>query len=290
MHTKTTARAVVAIMSLVLFTACGTTKTTSDGDTIVRWPNFINDWAVDFGLNTSERQQLINTIDSVYQFLEDSTASMTDYCATICRMKDGISEALIHDENVGFRCMMRATAQNFWGYSMKDKRFFECDCSGEILSSVITWHTNTTDSADFMSFVLIPASWEAPAHFAELCLFKFDDRDYYMAGLNICNYDDKGLDSIQIAFADSTDRIIDEFDEMNLYVDSTNINTGEKILFLPFEDVVYDLLYSDKIIVTHYDGFGEVISIWGISGAAFEAQVIDCPRMVAGLKQLGLKQ
>ncbi len=283
-------RLAIILICFFAFSACGTSEKTPDDNTPVRWPNFISDWAVDFGLNTSERLQLINTIDSVYQFLEDSTASMTDYCATICRMKDGINEALIHDEDVGFRCMMRATAHNFWGYSMKDKRFFECDCSGEILSSVVTWHTNTTDSADFMSFVLIPVSWEAPAHFAELCMLKFDDRNYYMAGLNICNYDDMALDSILISFADSTDRIIDEFDEMDLYVDSTNINTGEKILFLPFEDVVYDLLHSDKIIVTHYDGSGEVISIWGIPGAAFEAQVIDCPRMVAGLKQLGLKQ
>lgn len=280
----------MAIMSLVLFTACGSTKTTSEDTTPVRWPNFIRDWAVDFGLNTSERLQLISTIDSVYQFLEDSTASIADYCGTICRMNDGINEALIRDEDVGFRCMMRATAQNFWGYSMKDKRFFECNCSGEILSSVVTWHTSSTDSADFMSFVLVPVSWEAPAHFAELCLVKFDDTEHYLACLNICNYDDMALDSILLSFADSTDRIIEEFDEGDLYVDSTNIKNGEKILILPFEDVVYDLMHSDKLIVNHYDGSDEVISIWGIPGAAFEAQVIDCPRLVAGIKQLGLKQ
>lgn len=72
-------RIALLILCDILFSACGTSQKVSDDNTPVRWPDFISDWAVDFGLNTSERLQLINTIDSVYQFLEDSTASMTDY-------------------------------------------------------------------------------------------------------------------------------------------------------------------------------------------------------------------
>lgn len=199
-------------------------------------------------------------------------------------MKDGIHEAIVHDEELEFRCMMRATAHNFWGYSLKDRRFFECGCSGDVFGDVVSWHTLTTDSADFMSFVLIPVSWEAPAYYAELCIFKFDDMVYAMAGLNVFNNENNVLNKIQVQFLDSTNNIINEFNEDELYVNSTSIDSGVKILFLPFEEVITALLQSQQMIVNYQDAYNETKTIWGVPHAAFLEQIEDCPRLMMALK------
>ena len=245
----------------------------------------MRDWAADYELNYGARLELINVIDTVYQFLEDSTASMSDYCEYICRMKDGINEAIVHDEELEFRCMMRATAQNYWGYALKDRRFFECGCSGEVLGSIILWHTITTDSADFMSFISIPVSWQAPSYYAELCFIKYDDIEYPMAGLTVVNNKDKVMDKIQLQFCDSTNRVTSKFDEDELYVDSTGIIVGLKILFLPYEETITAMLNSQQMIVTFFDASGEKREIWGFPHAAFMEQLGDCPRLQSAINE-----
>lgn len=281
----TVRKIVLIVLCAILLSACRTTQNTPQDNIVVRWPDFLRDWAADYELNYGTRLDLINIIDTVYQFLEDSTASMDDYCNYICRMKEGINETIVHDEELKFRCMMRATAMNFWSYALKDRRFFECSCSGEVLGSITLWHTITTDSADFMSFISIPVSWQASSYYAELGFIKHDDIEYPMAGVTVVNNEDKVMDKIQIQFCDSTNRITSKFNEDELYVDSTGIIVGLKILFLPYEEVVTAMLNSQQMIVTFFDASGEKREIWGVPHAAFLKQVGDCPRLQAEIKE-----
>ncbi len=276
---------IVLSLCTILLSACRTTQNTPQDNDVVRWPDFLRDWAADYELNYGIRLDLINIIDTVYQFLEDSTASMDDYCGSICRMKDGINEALVHDEEREFRCMMRATAQNFWGYALKDKRFFECGCSGKVIESFTVWYTLVADTADFMSFVFIPVSWRAPAYYAELVLIKFDNTEEPLAGLNVVNKEDFVMDRIQLQFCDSAEIVTAEFNEDELLVDSTNVNSGRKIILLPFEEVMKDLLNSKEMILTFYNALGDKIEIFGLPHASFTKQVGDCPRLQSVMKK-----
>ncbi len=275
---------IVLSLCTILLSACRATQNTPQDNDVVRWPDFLRDWAADYELNYGIRLDLINIIDSVYQFLEDSTTSMEDYCESICRMKDGIKEAIVHDEELEFRCMMRATALNYWGYALKDKRFFECGCSGKVMESFTLWHTKVTDTADFMSFVFIPVSWQAPAYNAELGLIKFDDMEEPLAGLDIVNKDDFVIDRIQLQFCDSAGKVTVEYNEGELLVDTTNVKSGHKIILLPFDEIVADVLHSQETILTFYNALGNKIEIFGFPHASFAKQIGDCPRLKSAVK------
>ncbi len=285
MTNKGVRRIVLITLCAVALSACKATQDTTQDNNTVRWPDFLRDWAADYKLNSSARLDLINIIDTVYQFLENSTASMEDYCESICRMKDGIKKAIVHDEELEFRCMMRATALNYWGYALKDKRFFECGCSGKVIESFTVWYTLVTDTADFMSFVFIPVSWLAPAYYAELVLIKFDNTEEPLVGLNVVNKEDFVMDRIQLQFCDSAEIVTAEFNEDELLVDSTNVNSGRKIILLPFEEVMKDLLNSKEMILTFYNALGDKIEIFGLPHASFTKQVGDCPRLQSVMKK-----
>ena len=284
MTNKGLRRIVLIALCAVALSVCKATQDTTQDNNTVRWPNFLRDWAADYKLNFGTRLDLINIIDSVYQFLEDSTTSMEDYCEFICRMKDGIKEAIVHDEELEFRCMMRATALNYWGYALKDKRFFECGCSGKVIESFTVWHTLVTDTADFMSFIFIPVSWLAPAYNAELGLIKFDYMEEPLAGLDIVNKDDFVIDRIQLQFCDSAGIVIAEYNEGELLVDTTNVKSGHKIILLPFDEVVADMLHSQEMILTFYNALGNKIEIFGFPHASFAKQIGDCPRLKSAVK------
>lgn len=288
MTNKGVRRIVLIALCAVALSACKATQDTTQDNNTVRWPNFLRDWAADYKLNFGTRLDLINIIDSVYQFIEDSTTSMEDYCESICRMKDGIKEAIVHDEELEFRCMMRATALNYWGYALKDKRFFECGCSGKVIESFTAWHTLVTDTADFMSFIFIPVSWLAPAYYAELVLIKLDNAEEPLAGLNVVNKEDFVMDRIQLQFCDSAEIVTVEFNENELLVDSTDVNSGRKIILLPFEEVMKDLLNSKEMILTFYNALGDKIEIFGLPHASFTKQVGDCPRLQSVMKKQSL--
>ena len=111
-----------AILALCFFalSSCTAPQKTAEETKQVRWPDFLREWAADYEINDSQRLSLINLIDSVYCFLEDSTQSVEAHSNQVCRMIDRMADVIANDSAFEFTLMMRATADNFWAQSPRD--------------------------------------------------------------------------------------------------------------------------------------------------------------------------
>lgn len=191
-----------AILALGLFvlSACTTHKKASEETGTVRWPDFLRDWAADYEINDSQRLSLINLIDSVYYFLEDSTQSVEAHSDQVCRMLDRMAEVIANDSAFEFTLMMRATADNFMAQTPRDERILQCDCSSESISRLMDWQTIYTPDIELMCYTIIPTYWQTPWHFANMILTmeKYDEEP--LASFVITNYENFQMDSVQIAF------------------------------------------------------------------------------------------
>ncbi len=269
-------------LAALLLSACGSTK--SEDESNVRWPDFLRDWAADYEINDEQRLSLMDLVDSVYCFFEDSTLSADDYSDQICRMLARIAGVIANDSVFEFTLMMRATAANFWGYAVKDNRFFQCDCSGESLGRIVEWQTVSTDDVELMCYTIMPISWRTPWHFANVLLtIGKDDKEPY-ASLVVTNYEDYHMDSIRVAFIDKHNIILDILYEEDVWVDSTNAKDGIKTLLIPYDYLMQALSHCMSVVVT-YQTPQELFTMRGVPAAGFDVQINDCPRLKSALEK-----
>lgn len=268
-------------IALVSLTACSSKNDSNNEE--IRWPDFLRDWAAAHEINDTQRLSLIDLIDSVYRCIEDTTLSIEPYSDKICNMVDRISEVIINDSSFEFTLMMRATAANFWGYSLKDRRFFDCECSGLILNAYTMWQVISTSEIEFMAYTIIPVSWQAPAHFANIAFVINEEEEEPMSAITITNYDDYLMDSIRVAFIDENGIILNVLDEEDVWVDSTNAKDGIKTLLIPYDELMQALSYC-KTMAVSYQTTNGLFAMRGYPGAKFNEYINDCPRLKSALK------
>lgn len=278
-------RVSLIVLGIITLAACGTSHKATEDNDVVRWPDFLRDWAADYEINDPQRLSLIDLVDSVYCFFEDSTLSAEDYSERVCRMMERMAEVIENDSVFEFTLMMRATAANFWGYAMKDDRFFLLDCCGEALGRVVEWQTVTSEDVESMCLTIIPVSWQAPFHFTIIILaIEKEDKNPF-ALFKIYNYEDNLMDSIRIAFLDSTYNVLDILHEEELYVDSTYAENGLKTIVLPYVYLMQGLSHSFYVDVAYKTTEGW-LTMRGVPRIGFEVQIEDCPRLKAALDEV----
>ena len=276
---------IALVLCAIALSACTTTKKISDGTGETRWPDFLRSWAAGYEINDSQRLSLINLIDSVYYFLEDSTQSVEAHSNQVCRMVDQIADVIANDSVFEFTLMMRATASNFWSQASKDDRIYQCNCSGESISRFVEWQTVSFTDVELMCFTVIPRSWEAPWHFANIILTIGKDDEEPLSSFVITNYEDFQMDSIQITFYDSVHTVLDVVYENEVYVDSTNAARGVKTLLMPYKYLMQMLSQSLFVDVSYKTKEGWY-SMPGGPGASFKVQIEDCPRLNEALDKI----
>ena len=269
--------AIICVVS-VAFSACTSPQKTAEGTKEVRWPNFLRDWAADYEINDSQRLSLIDLIDSVYCFLEDSTQSVEVHSNQVCRMIDRMADVIANDSAFEFTLMMRATADNFWSQTPRDERILQCDCSSESISRLMDWQTVYSTDVELMCYTIIPTSWQAPWHFANVILTIGKDDEEPFASFVITNYENIQMDSVQITFYDSTYTVMDVVYEDEVYVDSSNAAGGVKTLLMPYNYLIQMLSYSMALDVTYKTPEGWY-SMRGFPQMKFKKNLNDCPRL-----------
>lgn len=276
-----------AILALGLFvlSACTTHKKASEETGTVRWPDFLRDWAADYEINDSQRLSLINLIDSVYYFLEDSTQSVEAHSDQVCRMLDRMAEVIANDSAFEFTLMMRATADNFMAQTPRDERILQCDCSSESISRLMDWQTIYTPDIELMCYTIIPTYWQTPWHFANMILTmeKYDEEP--LASFVITNYENFQMDSVQIAFYDSTYTLVDVVYENEIYADSSNAAGGVKTLLMPYKYLIRMLSHSASVSVAYKTTEGWY-SMRGFPQRNFKKNLNDCPRLKKASDQI----
>lgn len=269
----------------VVFSACGTSHKATKDNVDIRWPDFLREWAASNEINDPQRLSIIDLVDSVYCFFEDSNLPVDKYSEQVCRMMDRMADVITNDSVFEFSLMMRATAANFMGYAVNDARFFQCDCSGESMGRLVEWQTVNTEDVELMCYTIIPASWQAPTHFANIILVIGKDDDEPYASFVITNYEDYLMDSIRIAFLDSTYNVLDVLFEEELFVDSTNAEGGVKTMLIPYRYLMQGLSNTFFVDVAYKttDGW---FAMRGVPRAGFDVQIEDCPRLKAALDEV----
>ena len=212
----------IILLCIAAFSACTTSQKTDEENQQVRWPDFLRDWAADYEINDSQRLSLINLIDSVYYFLEDSTQSVEAHSDQVCRMLDRMADVIANDSAFEFTLMMRATADNFWAQSPRDERILQCDCSSESISRLMDWQTVYSTDVELMCYTITPDPWQTPWHFANMILTTDKDGEDPLSSFVITNFQDYKMDSVQIAFHDSTSTLVDVLYEDEVFVDSSS--------------------------------------------------------------------
>lgn len=270
----------IAILALCIIdlSACSTSEKVAQETGEVRWPDFLRDWAADYEINDSQRLSLINLIDSVYYFLEDSTQSVEAHSNQVCRMLDQMADVIAYDSVFEFTLMMRATASNFWWQASKDDRIYQYDCSGESITRFVEWQTINSTDVELMCYTIIPTSWQAPWHFANIILTIGKDAEEPLACFVITNYENFRMDSVQITFYDSTFTLMDVVQEDEVYVDSTNAAGGVKTLLMPYKYLT-NILSQSLFMCVSYKTTDGWYSMKGGPGASFKEQIEDCPRL-----------
>lgn len=276
--------AITCVVSVV-FSACTTTKKATEETEAVRWPDFLRGWAAEYEINDSQRLSLINLIDSVYYFFEDSTQAVEAHSGQVCRMVDQIADVIANDSVFEFTLMMRATMSNFLWYASHDDRFYQCDCSGESVSRLMAWQTVYSTDVELMCYTIIPTSWQAPWHFANIILTAGKDGAEPLSSFVITNYEDFQMDSIQITFYDSIHTVLEVVYENEVYVDSTYAAGGVKTLLMPYKYLMQMLSQSLFVDVSYKTKEGWY-SMPGGPGASFKEQIEDCPRLNEALDKI----
>lgn len=268
----------IILLCLFVLSACTTHKKASEETGAVRWPDFLRDWAADYEINDSQRLSLINLIDSVYYFLEDSTQSVEAHSDQVCRMLDQMADVIANDSVFEFTLMMRATADNFMAQTPWDERILQCDCSSESISRLMDWQTIYTPDIELMCYTIIPTSWQTPWHFANMILTMEKDDEEPLASFVITNYENFQMDSVQIAFYDSTYTLVDVVYENEIYADSSSAAGGVKTLLMPYKYLIRMLSHSASVSVAYKTTEGWY-SMRGFPQRNFKKNLNDCPRL-----------
>ena len=268
----------IILLCIAAFSACTTHKKAAEETQQVRWPDFLRSWAADYEINDSQRLSLINLIDSVYYFLEDSTQSVEAHSDQVCRMLDRMAEVIANDSAIEFTLMMRATADNFWAQSPRDERILQCDCSSESISRLMDWQTVYSTDVELMYYTITPDPWQTPWHFANMILTIDKDGEDPLASFVITNFQDYKMDSVQIAFYDSTNTVVDVLYEDEVFVDSSSAAGGVKTLLMPYKYLIRMLSHSTDVIVSYKTTEGWY-SMRGFPQKNFKKNLNNFPRL-----------
>ncbi len=270
---------------VVTLVACGTSKKVAEDNGVVRWPDFLREWAADYEINTPQRMAVIDQIDTLYQLVEDSTKNTDLLCEKLCSMQNTISDAIVHDSSLVFPLMMRATARNFYGRIANNPWLLEMGCGCNVLDYLVAdavWYTSSRENLDIMYTTFIGLSWQVPERFATLMLAKEDGSELSTAILLVYNYTDTIIDNLQITFIDPTGEVFERLTEDDTYVDSPE--KGIKRMMLP-PYLVMNALVNNGTIAISYDTPQDTPRMVGFPHIYFKDQIEDCPRLKQILNQ-----
>jgi hypothetical protein len=288
MKTKPILKVAVAMVCLLEMCACCTQKTSAQNDRVVRWPEFLREWAEDYDVVNPQRIAIIDQIDTLYRLVEDGTKDTTLLCKKLCWVQEAIDDAIVHDSSLVFPLMMRATARNFTGMLANDRpsmleAAFDCDC--DVVDFMIAdtwWYTSSRERFDIMYTTFMGQSWQAPDRFANLVLTKGDDSELTTAKLIVYNYTDAVIDSLQVTFVDSAGNVMERLMEGDTYTDTPD--AGVKRMMVP-PYLLMNALVANWTLVLSYDTPQGKMDMVGFPHIHFLKQVEDCPRLQAVLKE-----
>lgn len=270
------------MVCLLAMCACGTQKNDNQDNGVVRWPDFLREWAVGYEVVTPQRMAIIDQIDTLYRLVEDTTKDTTLLCEKLCWVQEAINNAIVYDSSLVFPLMMRATARNFAGMIANDRpsmfvAALDCGCNvADFMIADTWWHTSSREHFDIMYTTFMERSWQAPERFANLILAKEDDNEHSTAILNVYDHVDTIIGNLQISFTDSEGNIIDQLTEKDIYVYVPN--AGIKSMMLPPYWVMNALASGGTMTITYDIPNGRVEMI-GCPHIHFLEQIEACPRL-----------
>ena len=270
------------MVCLLALCACGTQKTTVQDEGVVRWPDFLREWAADYEVVNPQRQAIIDQIDTLYRLVEDSTENTTLLCEKLCWVQEAVNNAIMYDSSLVFPLMMRATARNFAGMLANDRPLmldaaFDCGCDvADFMTADTWWYTSSREHFDIMYSTFMERSWQAPERFANLVLTKGDDSELATAMLIVYNYTDAVIDSLQVIFTDSEGNVMERLTENDTYTEI--LDAGVKKMMLPPYLLMNALVANGTMTITFDTPQGRLEMI-GFPHIHFQEQVEGCPRL-----------
>lgn len=285
MSTKSAIRLVLAMLCLLVMSACGMQKKATQNDGKVRWPEFLREWAADYEIDDAQRVVIIDQIDTLYRLVEDSTSDSELLCSKLCQLQNTISDAIVQDSSLVFPLIMRATARNLYGIIYNNPWLLELDCDCELLEYLLIdskWYTSSRENFDLMYTTILGLSWQAPNRFANLVLTKEDGSDLSTAILIVYNYADTVIDNLQVSFTDSEGTIIEQLTEKDTYAEVPD--AGVKRMMLP-PYLVMNALATGGTLTISYDTPQGTLEMIGTPHVHFMEQIKGCPRLKEVLNQ-----
>lgn len=270
------------MVCLLAMCACGTQKNDSQDNGVVRWPDFLKEWAADYELLNPQRQAIIDQIDTLYRLVEDSTENTTLLCEKLCWVQEAVNNAIMYDSTLVFPLMMRATARNFAGMLVNDRpsmfvAALDCDCDvADFMIADTWWYTSSREHFDIMYTTFMERSWQAPERFANLVLTKGDDSELATAMLIVYNYTDAVIDSLQVIFTDSEGNVMERLTENDTYTEI--LDAGVKQMMLPPYLLMNALVANGTMTIT-FDTTQGRLEMVGCPHIHFQEQVEGCPRL-----------
>lgn len=252
------------------------------------WPNFLREWAADYEIDDPRRLDVINLIDTVYRLADDSTADRKLLCNKMCQLKDELVDVITHDPSRMFSLMMRATARNLSGKLIDNPWLMKMDCSCELMDYPLIetyWYTSSKEGFDIMHYNFLPRSWQAPYRFAGIALTKEDGNELTPAALLVFNWMDTTINNLQLTFKDENGAVVERFTEKDVYVDSSNVDGGAKMMLLPIDLLMRALAVKGVVSVT-YETANETVEMIGFPNLFFAEQIENCPRLKRIFKEI----
>ena len=222
--------------------------------------------------------------DSTYRIIGDSTALIAKLEQNICRMNSAIVNAIHNDTTLLFPHMMRATARNFGGtifpYNLDRLGNIECAFSLTVTTPYL-WQTLSNETGDLMTLSLCENSYSSMARNAFVVLCKNDDSDTGYYGNYAAIFLSDGIDTSIVSV------VIHLYDEEGTSLDGTlgyggvdaNVTDDNIVrLFFTLDDFMDALSKSETMTITYQTASGEV-SMAALHGQTFREQIKDCPRL-----------
>lgn len=263
----------------IIIAACGTSHKASEDNAIIRWPDFLRDWAADYEIKDTQYLAIIDQIDTLYQLVDDSTSDMEMLCGKLCQMQGIISNVIRQDSSLVFPLMMRATARNFYGKIYNNPRLLESDCPCNVLDYLIIdaqWNTSSRANLDLMYTTILGLSWQAENRFANLMLGKEDGNDMAMSLLLVYNYTDTIINNLQLIFTDSDGNVLERLTEGDTYVDTPDVCV-RRMHVPPY--LLMAALADNGTITISYETPNGIVEMIGFPHIYFMEQIEDCPRL-----------
>lgn len=276
------------ISSLVFLASCSSAqKTTDNREDPTTWQGVLRMWCESYDINDdAKRMAVVDQIISVFDMIDDTTIAAEWLEEPICIMKENIEHVIDTDGYFEFVQMMRASARNLTGRMLNDTRL-HTDCAFELMMRDGLWQTSSEDSLDFMATSLFYNSWQAFARKTNIILTKHDKRESMEAVMIFTNFIDTAMDNLKVIFIKGKDTAM-VITEKDMYVDNSDAYAGVKRAFLP-PSLLLEALLTTNVVTISYNTPNEHVEYIGYPQMYFEAQVTNCPRLVAVLNEIKSK-